>query len=626
MALKRNYYLNNALVEPPKNAQETSVKFNFEKDTFDVSGRPKLALSITDFEWARENNDTIKKHFEDGKIFEGLPLRYELQRNGITEKVFDGYIDLTDNARFNRNTSIVTSKQRKNIDWLNDTADSVSFEYLESIGVITSNDYKFMPYVLNKIPDYQEAAISILSAYALEKQLEKALTDLGGLITDLSNPLTSPNTIIKSVAYIIYLIGLIATSLLLLKKIVLYLIQPIKYHACMNVKTILEKGASHFGFTFKSDVLNKEPFNRLVFMPEKRYNAIDPNTGIFGFTKPDKILQRGYPDGTFGDFLREIKKAFKSKIVINENSELILVPEYFNSGSPQYKLPDLYQPEFTTNASELKSNYVLSFSTDLEDKNTIQEYLGTTLQVITRFKTAVPSDLSLLKNIEDIQLPFALAKTKTELSIVEIIIKEFLGVFSSIINALISVANGVIVVIREIVKGLNAIIKILSRIGIHIPFTVPSIPLIQKVDLGNIIERRIGMMKIETDLFTVPKLFLLTQGNKDKNNKISPENKLVVSAKYFYLNFHKPVVSFLPSLGRPNGNQYIIKQFDKVPFVFEDMTKVINNNSIFTSDNKDALIDDGEWNDFNEEAKLTVRISQTYATGLEEVYLEPNGR
>ncbi len=46
MALKRKYYLNDKLVEPPENAPETSIKFNFEKDAYDVNGRPKLALSI----------------------------------------------------------------------------------------------------------------------------------------------------------------------------------------------------------------------------------------------------------------------------------------------------------------------------------------------------------------------------------------------------------------------------------------------------------------------------------------------------------------------------------------------------------------------------------------------------
>lgn len=640
MALKRNYYLNDVLVEPPVNAPETAIKFNFEKDSFDTTGNPKLALSITDFEWARENNDTIQKHFNDGKIFQGLPIRYELDRNGVIQKIFDGYIDLSDNARFGRNTSIATSKQKKNIDWLNDTADSVSFEYLFNIGVIKNADFKFMPYVLNKVPDYQEAAIAILSAAYLTDRIIDQLREIAKMATDAANPLTTANAILKFIFYVVYLLALIAAAILLLLKIINYIIQPVKYHACMNVKTILERGASHFGFTFKSEIFDTEPFKRLTYMPIKRYNPLDTSKNSFGieqnilgYTTPNKILQRGYPDGTFGDFLREIKKVFRSKIVIN-NSELTLVPEYFNTGSAQYILPDLYQPEFTTNAHELSANYVLSFATDLEDKNTIQEYKGTSLQVITKQTTSVPVELNLLKKIEDVQLSFALAKTKKELTVPEKILDVFFGAVGGILNGLINGVNAVINTVNEVGRKIQKIINILKKIKINIPFDFKEIPKLPESPIANLIENRIGMMKIETDLFMVHKLFLMTEGvtvsdleiNKYKNNKLSSDNDTVLSAKYLYDNFHKKSVSFLPSAGRPNGNQYIIKQFDDVPFKFTDMQKVISNNNIQTADGKAAVIDDGEWNDWNEKAKLKVRISQLYATDLQEVYIEPDGR
>jgi hypothetical protein len=50
--------------------------------------------------------------------------------------------------------------KKKNIDWLNSVADSFTFDYLVSIGNITSTDYKYMPYVINSIPDYKESAIA----------------------------------------------------------------------------------------------------------------------------------------------------------------------------------------------------------------------------------------------------------------------------------------------------------------------------------------------------------------------------------------------------------------------------------------------------------------------------------
>lgn len=636
--VKRNFYLNDILVEPPVNNEELGIKFNFEKDAYDVNGRPKLTLSITDFEWGRENNDTILKHYNDGKSLRGLPLKYELDRDGDVERIFDGYIDFTDNARLGRLTSTTTAKQRQNIDWLNDVADKISYEHLASIGVFSPNDADFMPYILNKVPDYQEAAIAILSSFYLKDKLQDCITKLTDLATDTANPLTAPNSIIKAVFYVLYLIILIVSVLLLIKKIILYLIQPVKFHACMSVKKIMEKTATYFGFTFKSDIFDKAPFNKLVFMPEKFYNPfhksnilLDGINGTFGYTSPDKILQRGYPTGTPGDFLRSIKKVLRAKIVINDSKQLYFVPEWYNSGINQYQLPDLQQDpnyEFTLNLSELKANYVLSFQVDTEDKNTTQEYKGTSLQVITKFKTAVPTDLNLLKGIEDNTFDFALIKTKTSLSVPEEIIKDMLDAISFLLNGLIKAANALISVVNDIISVIKKIIKILKKIGINIKFDPQTIPKIKPVDLGSLIENRIGMAKIETDLFTIPKLFLMAKGSEAKFNKIPTNNGTIVSAKYLYDNYHKASTSFLPSPGRPNGNQYVIKNFDKVPFVFSDFLKVKADNNIFTSDNKKALIDDGEWNDFNETAKLKVRISQTYipSSEIEEVYLEPDGR
>ena len=638
MAMIRKYSLNNIPVQPPKNAPETTIKFNFEKDALDANGNRKLALSITDFEWVRENSDTLRDWINKGKVFSGMPFKYELERGGTTEKVFDGYLDLSDpSATFSPLSSTAPAKERQSIDWLNDVADSVSFEYLHSIGTISDDDYKFMPYILNSSPDYMQAAIATVSVFFMEEQIRGLIKELSGMIADLGNPLTAINTTIKAVLYLAYIIAFIVALIAMIKSLVKFVIQPVKYHACMKVKTILDRGASHFGFTFESDILEKDPFDKLVFMPEKYYNPLDTATkkgafrGIFGFMTPQKVLQRGYPSGTFGDFLRSIKKTFRAKVVI-DGTVLRLVPEYENTGASTYKLPDLDQPMYTTNAHELKSNYLLSFQTDISDKNTIQEYLGTSFQVITTPVTVVDPTLNLLKGLDENQLPFALAKTKTTLTEPELIFSTFEKVFDKITNVLISISNGVIAVYNAIAKTLNKIIKALRFIGIKIKWKAKVLPKIKKVPIGGLFENRIGMMKIEIDTFTVPKIFLMSEGSQSKYNKIATNNNTVVSARYLWDNYHAQAVSFLPSANRPNGNQYLIKNFDKVPFTFTDFQKVRRNNNIFTAQNKQAIIDNGEWNDWNEQAKLTVRISQMYtldANGnqtIKETYLEPDGR
>lgn len=635
MALKRKFFLSNTQVNPPRNAPEMSIKMNFEKDALDSNGNRKLSLSITDLEWNRNEADKINAYFNSGNVFQGMPMRYELERGGVNQKIFDGYNDLSDpNSIFSALSCVVPAKEKQSIDWLNDTADSVSFEYLFSIGVITNDDFKFQPYILNSIPDYMQAGISILSVFFMEQQIQKLIVELAGMIGDLANPITAINTTIKAVLYLVYIIGLIVALIVLVKQMIKYIIQPVKYHACMNVNSILTKLSSYWGFTFNSDIFSKAPFDKLMFMPEKYYNALDVSKGIFGFTKPQKILQRGYPSGTPGDFLRAIKIAFKCKIVI-KGTTLSLVPEYVNTGGSQYRLPPLEKyasPSFKTNASELKSNYLLQFQTDISDKNTIQQYLGTSYQVITTPVTVIDPALNVLKGLEEVNIPFALAKRKTELTIPEEIFKAFEVVFDKITNVLIDISNGVISAYNAIAKTLNKVLKALKVIGININWQAKSLPKIEKVVPGAFFENRIGMMMLETDLFTVPKLFLMDEGSEDKYNKISTDNSTILSAKYLWENFHAPVVSFLPSSLRPNGNQYIIRQFEKVPFNYDDFTKVIKNNNIFTNDNKLGIIDSGEWNDWHEYASLKVRINQMFTVDsngnqtIKETYLEPDGR
>lgn len=624
MATNRNFYLDNQLSEPPVNADEIAIQFNFDKD----AAIAKSAISINRLSFARENNDKILKHYLDGKTFEGQPFKMTLTKDGLVETPINGYVDHVDNPEYSNLQSTVTVKPLHQIDWINDVADSVSFEYLASIGKITADNYLYMPYVISSIPNYKEAFMALLSVAIIGNQLLGQINDLTQLSLSLGNPFEAITAILRVIVNILFIIGLIIALVVLIKDMILFLVQPVKYHACMRWKTLAEIGASHFGLTFKSDIFDNAPFKDEVLLPQKSFNP--PNSTddrILGYTFEHKD-QTGYPKATFGEFLRWMKIKFKAKIIITEDKELLLVREDYSPSVPQFQIPDLYQPDFTTNAHELKANYLIQFATDLNDKNTIQEYKGTTFQVITSQNTTIAPELNLLKDLETVSNPFALAKRKTELTLPEKIIKEFLSIFGGLMNGLIDIVNFIIKVVNAILKAIRAVIKALKVIGIKIKFDPKPIKKLNPVDTGQSIDNRIGMLKIENEFVVVPKTFIISQGSESKFNKIAESNSEVLSARYLWNNYHGKVVSFIPSVERPNGNQYIIKEVDKVPFEFGDFRKVKNNNHCYTSDGKQAIIDSGEWrfNSNRQDAKLKVRISQLYTTALKETYLEPDGQ
>lgn len=624
MAIKVNYILNGSLINPPLNWKDTAFEVNFDRD-----GNAKTKIVSTNLDFVRENTATIIDRVYDGAtggygILEAMPLQVELERNGVIEKPFNGYIDLTKDAVFSRELCKVNATENKSIEWLEEKADGFTFEYLRSINVITNDDYKFIPYVINSVPDYKESAIAILTSYVVVQQIKESIEKVKALLVEVGNPLTAPTAIVKASLLAIYLITLIASLIDLIRDIFATLIQPVKYHACMSVKTLIERGCQHLGLTLSSSILTSGVFSKAYIMPEKLRNPIDATDNrILGFQIPQKTIQEGFYKGTFGNLLRALKEQFNAKIYI-KNNVLYFERLDFNLTPPQFVLPDLYQPEYKTNADEFKANYYIAFQTDTIDKNTLQEYNGTAYQVIFRPNIILNEDLVMMKGLEEVRLPFALAKRKTDLTVPERIVKVFLDVLSVIVNALILAVNVLIQGINAIIGVINSVINALDFIGINVNFSVPTIQVISYLNLGNLIENRLNMMKLETDFTSVPKMFLMDLGTQNKFNKLTTGNETFMSAEYLYNNFHY-INNFLPTSDKPNGNQYIIKEFNNVKFGFDQYQQVKNCNQIIVG-NDVGIIEQLKWNPYDQIAYIRIRISKLLTSNINATYLIPSGK
>jgi hypothetical protein len=624
MATKINYYIDNTLGNPPQNWRETSIELNFDKDIQQLQG---AEVSLTSFDFVNDINEKILKYIEDGKttgvgVFEGMPLKIEINRANVSEVPFEGYLDVSTGV-FSRTSSTLKATETNRIDWLNEVADGFTFDYLRSIGKIPDLKYIKVPYVLSNAPDYMQTAVSLLSVYVMASELRTAIVTISKMVARLAAFFVY-TTLIELILYIAYVVLLIAAMIKLLKTLITTLIQPVKYHAGMTFKDMLTIGAEHLGLVFKSEVFETFPYSNLVYIPSKYYNPLNAKNDnlILGISDP-KIIQEGHYKGTFGQLIRDVKTLINGKVVIKGN-EMRLLRRDKSTSQPQYTLPPLdINSAFSLNSEDFKANYYLTFQLDPSDRNTYQDFQGTNYQVILQPQRVTDQRMVLMKGLEEVRLPFARASRKNNLTTPERILDNLLKGIGKVIGALIKAINAVIKLINLVIKQINKIIGAFKTLGIRIKFNLPSIPQVKTPDF-NIISKRIGMMKIESDIINVPKICVMDFSSNPKQNKINPSNNDLVSARYLWEQFYN-INSFLPSAEKPNGNQYIIRNYENVPFIFQDYLKVKENNVIFASNGDEAEILSLKWNIFNQVADIKVRFNKIYTTNLRAEYNEPTG-
>lgn len=617
-------------VNDPNNLQGLEVELNFDQDD------PRAEISITDWEFGvgdqQKTNDAAvmaNKHLTDGLtngigVFEGKPLRVELEYKGTIVTLFNGYLDLS-KATYACNLVTSPSVVSGGIDWLRDMVDSFTFEYLYSIGVLKPSDNISVPYIINTVPDAQNTIITTLGLFVVINEIKDQIQSLAEYVSAAANPFTA-NIIISVILRVAYIVVLLVAIIKFVNDLFDLIIQPVKYHSSMYVLRQFQAGCEHLGLKFKSSILENAPWNEFALMPEKFNNKINTDRqGLFGFIKADKTQQPGYYKGTGGTLFRNIKTMFNGKFIL-KNGELRLERRDFNPSTPQYKLPPVEMLTFTLNAEELKSNILVSFLTDINDKNTIQQYEGTSIQVQTVPVKFNNKQNLLLRGLDQRQIPFSLCKVKTELTFPEKVFDGFFKVIGGVLGELIKVVNKLIKAINKLIEAINKIIKALDVIGIEINFELKPLTPLQAPAFTNLISNRIGMVLLENDIVAVTKALIVGNNADPKYNKPRPHNSTFLNAVYLYDNFHF-IDSFVPREGFENANQFLNYEVT-VPFVFDEFLQVFENNMLTTSEEqaRDGKIKSVKWNFYKQSARIRFGINQLYTNNLKEVKLIPSGK
>lgn len=622
--------------------EDIEIEVSFE------DAEPKTQVSTGNLEFVGEAFTLIDKWFKNGLlgkdgVFEAPP--FAMDACGLT--VLDGGVNIADcGALFECDKITAPIREANKMDFLNERARGFSFAYLadpsyNGPGKITQADYVQVPYVINSIPNYEQALLGCVSMYILIRELRDAIRQTAHVIADLSGDATTTagsvvnpviaaamavgmviQDIIKIALYIAYIVVIVVALIDLMILFFQSLIQPLKYKKGIKVSTLFTRACQYLGINFASTILQTAPYSNLCIIPKK--TALIGNKKTTFFTSIVNLTLKqyddathpntyGYFEGTFADLILGMNNVLNAKptIIVYPNGNTILHYErvdYFKNQA-QYTLPPIDFRPNGTNACELAANYYLTFSLDDSDTNTYDLYGGTSCQHIQEVSSVTNKGNILLSNLDERRLIFARAQRKTSFTAIEDIFSAVYNIVAAIYNTITGFFNAIITVINKLIK---AIANLFGFNPPQIPTFLPFPP--------NPMFLRLNAMLLSSDFIGVPKLAVVSlTGHLDPNNDTYTA-AWYLTDKFHYVNF---AYTTKDSQGnaRTEHNQYLTYQNKDIPLCCADFLKIKNNNFIKTADNKIAKVDKLFFKPKKQTARISYRVKELYTKNLKETYI-----
>lgn len=696
MESKRQFYIDDKEVIPPSNWQELSIKIDFDGEFQNSIVTTKTRV----FEgWQQGTSlgnpvDAINSWMDSGFIYDGLPYR-ETITDGVTPLVIlEGLIDCT-TANPIACDSITVDVIEEKTEWFLENA-QFTFDFLfEKTDYKNHPNFKFypVPYAISK----RETDKIVLALVASVSIFFQVIDLVDNLIDKITNSAAFEwGEWLASIVFFARALLLTLASIQML--IILYqtLIQPVKYHLTMKVSDLMIVGFAYLGYEFKSSILLDDPQWNKVVVLDRKYQvprqkndnnkiyleALGINLDVLrSFTDANTLMQdeKGYPTDNFNEFV-EKWKGITNGLLFFDGDVVRLERRDYAPSTNLYTLPDVEVREHTTNANDINSNTYITFQTDLNDENTINQYDGTACtEIITAFNGKDKKN-KLLRGRREVSIPYALGKRKTEQDDIEIIIQQLFETVEPLVAQFIFQHN---VKLKTLGNGVNKILNIMNTIINAVPgvsnFAVPGtgsfqdMPYINIPKLTTLIGDRTGMLLLENDNVDVPKIFMLEEnlsydnsnpataaswqqslaaglatqlivgspllavntaqagsqvtvfeatGNDASGNRVSFFNTNLLSAQNIFYSFYA-----IDSFATINGvhNQWKIYNIPNLHFDFCDLPKVLNTKKIKTSTEQDAEIITFEWNEADEVANITYRVNEQHTIGLTSTLQLTNG-
>jgi hypothetical protein len=441
------HYINGIEVTP-RNRTEIGVISDF-------SGNPDvLSLNVDSIVLPREAKDIIDQHIASVGIFQALPYKVTMD-GGVS---LDYMIDLTDNILVRQHEIEVKLKRRRYLDDFRTQADGLSFEYLASQGV--NFTIRQIPYFIVKDNQLEQVLQLGIATFIMTRELISAIRDTSTAIANLieaSTPITglgptgpvisyNVGAIIRSAliatAQIIYTAALLVAVIKLGGQILATVFPPKRNLLGITFNRLMREACAYLGYTYASSTIS----DRWVICPVPLVRGAD---SIFDqiVTAVSPAFNKGYPSAsdstpTLGAFIEALETMFNARLIVSNGSVRIERRDWLNNLSTANVLPSLSlqgqrddEYTFQTTNGEIWKRYYIHYQVDFTDLHTCEQEMYDAHDAEYSTELAQPIadiNMSLVRGLNDVSVPFALARRKDKLTIAESAGKALLSLVDAV--------------------------------------------------------------------------------------------------------------------------------------------------------------------------------------------------
>jgi len=569
--------INGKNVKEPIDWQNNTIHASFGTD----SVQPQIETDS--FEFVLNAAEAIIKHKDSGDIFEPLPCQQIYSQRDNEYVSLDGYIDVSDGYQEisptwgsieKPNRVLVKFKQNESITSFTEQIQGVTFGSLLEEGLISSQDYTTIKTAIVKKANFLEVATSIITIYLIQKQIRDSIKEIQKTIVDIAGAGLAAGIVATALAVIqiAYAVALIALLVKLVKSLIDLLIPPIIKNKGIKFRTLLEKSCSKFGYNFVSPI---EELDTYYYLPSKPYSN---ETKIFDNLIPKYVANEvGIPSTSdFGYLINEfwdlMKSMFNTKIAVDGNDIILRNADdtFWVKNSDFKPYQTINFPTKSYNTQDLKQTRMMTFTTDINDEWTTENYTGTSYEIKT--ESTSNSVNNSIKGLERIDIPLCLPNNKVKTSPIE--------------DLMISIAR--------FADDLAGIIGKKSNF------------------MKQIQNNRINVLKVSQNDYSIAKIVPLI------SNQLPPNHRDLLSAKTLMNKYHFGK-SFV---GDALGQKVIYNDVD-IPFVLSDLLKTLKNGTFILSDGRVAEFINIDYNFSKDTANCSLSVQEVYTKKLKEVTYEP---
>ena len=573
------HYLNNIEITP-RNRLEIGVVSDF-------SGNPEiLSLNTDSIILPREAKDIIDAHIQSVGIFEGIPYRVTME-GGVS---LEYYVDFTEEFKVRQHEVEIKIKRRQHLDDFRSKADGTSFEYMVSTGVTFNS--QTIPYFIVKDNQLEQVLQLGIATYMMTKELIQAIKDTAQAIADVSEaaiPVGIPpvpnfgailRAVLKAAAQIVYTAAVLVAVIKLGSTILFTMFPPKKELAGVTFNELLKKACAFLGYTYVQGTIS----NKWVLCPV----PLNKDNGSIFYDAIQNLFNpfnKNYPSSsdttpTVGAFIQALETMFNARLFVINNVVRIERRDWLQNQSPNQILPALSiqgerddEYSYSVTSGEIWKRYYLHYQTDFSDLHTLEGDVYGAHNGEYATEPAFPvtnNDMILIRGLNEVNIPFALASRKDRLTIIELLAKGLLA----IVDGITGIFGG----------GTNFVAQINSRKD---------------------------AMQISQQFFGVTKVLYADIGEWSKVNYVQgPDYLDFCSANALWDNYHY--------INAIDQNDWIIKENVRVRLTSQDFVTLLANNFALINSVVCEILKI-EWIDEKSFAQITYRQRGSWANGKTNV-------